>query len=172
MNSFKTETQHPLTNQWNWSLIGGVIATAFTVIGLVIVGQVYSHLELQQLIEAMTPAMQMLGFTTVTATGTIIALMMTMLGLIHQADVKFKSSFYHSIRRIALFSTIDFIASVLLLSLVGIPFGEADTVPAWWLNLLYYALILANALISGMLVTIILMLYEVVKSMINALKPA
>jgi hypothetical protein len=147
-----------------------VTAAVFTLAGLLLVGQIYSHVEVQQLIEAMTPAMQMLGFATVTATGTILALMMTMLGVIHQTELKLKHPFYESIQRLARLATMDFIASVLLLSLVGIPFGEANGVPAWWLTLLYYLLILANALISGLLITIVLMLFDVIKSMIVALQ--
>jgi hypothetical protein len=162
--------QQLLQKQRNWSLVGGGVAALFVAGGLLLVGQVYSHIEAQQRIEAMTPAMQMLGFATTTATGTILALMLTMLGLLHESELNFKHGFYDGITRIAMLSTIDFIASVLLLSLVGIPFGEADGVPALWLTVLYYVLIFANAGISGLLVAISLMLFDTIKTMIETLK--
>jgi hypothetical protein len=177
MSRFSTELQQDshtqrqlLHKQRNRSLIGGLVTAIFVTGGLLLVGRVYSHLEAQRLIEAMTAPMQMLGFATTTATGTILALMLTMLSLLHETKLKFKHGFYEGITRISLLCTVNFIASVLLLALVGIPFGEAEGVPPLWLNLLYYVLIFANGFIGGLLVAIALMLFDTIKSMVETFK--
>lgn len=173
-SSIKHETNEKneelLQNHWNWSLIGGVTAAVFIFGGLFSVGRVNSDLQAQELIEMMSPAMQMLAFAAITATGTIIALMLTMLGLIHQSELQFKKEFYASIQRIALLATIGFICSVLLLALTGIPFGEANSMAVIWFDIVYHVLIFANALISGLMITIILMLHDAVRGIIQTLK--
>jgi hypothetical protein len=118
----------------------------------------------------MSPAIKMLTFAAITATGTIMALISTMFSNVHDSDIKFRQAFYESLKRMVIFGAADFIGSGLLLAVVSIPFGEANAIPASWLNLIYCALIFANASISGLLVVVILTLFDGLKSMIHSLK--
>jgi hypothetical protein len=120
---------HPMQSHGNWSLLGGLTTTVFVFGGVLIGGQFNNALEAQELIAMMTPAMQMLSFAAITATGTVLALMLTMLSLIHESNSGVQDTLYTIVLRISRLCTIDFVASALLLGLVGIPFGEADSEP-------------------------------------------
>src|SRR5688500_3135204 len=81
-------------NALPWSLIGGLTLALVTLIGLLVGGQVFSHTTALKLIEVMSPPLQMFAFATVTATITMLALILTMLGLIKEAELGFNQEFY------------------------------------------------------------------------------
>jgi magnesium-transporting ATPase (P-type) len=111
----------------NWSIAGGMMMAIFTLIGLLIGGQVSTHDSALQLIEVMSPPLQMLAFATITATITMLALLLTMLGVIKQAELGFSKSFYELIERISLLDTILLISCASLLTVLAIPITEAET---------------------------------------------
>ena len=155
----------------NWSIAGGIIMAVFTLIGLLIGGQVSSHNSALQLIEVMSPPLQMLGFATITATITMLALLLTMLGVIKQADIDYAKTFYDLMERISFLDTILLIASAGLLTILAIPITEAETnVSEQAATVLYYTLLFVNAAISGLLVAAVLMLFDAIKSVIRTLR--
>lgn len=160
--------QNVTGNHWLWIFLGGIIMFVFLLIGVFFINSAIE--EKQKMIESMTPAIQMLGFATSTATGTILALMLTILGLIQETQIKSKNYFYRNIEKISLLCTADFIISILILSLVTIPFSQLTTSSQLLINGLFYSLIFCNAIISGLLVTIILMIFDTVKGMIYSMK--
>lgn len=158
--------------QLNWAIIGGLMMAVFSVAGLAIGGQVYGSRTALELIEVMSPPLQMLAFATITATMTMLALILTMLGLIKQAEVGFGQEFYKLIERISLIATFLLIISALLLTLLAIPITEAEIGDLEvWVTTLYYILTFVNSLIVGLLVATVLMLYDSIKSVIRALNP-
>jgi hypothetical protein len=154
----------------NWSIFGGGMMAIFTLIGLLIGGQVSTHDSALQLIEVMSPPLQMLAFATITATITMLALLLTMLGVIKQAEINYAKTFYDLIERISLFDTILLIASASLLTVLAIPITEAETeISEQAATVLYYILLLVNAAISGLLVAAVLMLFDAIKSVIRTM---
>jgi hypothetical protein len=154
----------------NWSIAGGIMMAIFTLIGLLIGGQVSIHDSALQLIEVMSPPLQMLAFATITATITMLALLLTMLGVVKQAELGFRKSFYELIERISLFDTILLISCASLLTLLAIPITEAETdISEQAASILYYILIFVNAAVAGLLVTTVLMLFDAIKSVIRTL---
>ncbi len=153
------------------ALIGGVLAAGVTLVGQWFVGQIYSGTEARSLVEAMVPAARSVGSSVVTASGTILALMLTMLSLTNQANSSFDRIFYHRIERIGLLSTIALAMGILLLLFLSIPVQESKDVPNSWFSAVYYVLIALTAGLAGLLVAIVLMLLNAITSLIKVLSP-
>ncbi len=64
--------------------MGGLLAAGIALVGQWFVGKVYNDSEALKLIEAMVPSSRAVGTSVVTASGTILALMLTMLSLTNQ----------------------------------------------------------------------------------------
>lgn len=154
------------------ALIGGLLATGVALGGQWFVGQIYSGSEALKLVNALVPAARSVGSSVVTASGTILALMLTMLSLTSQASSNFDRIFYHRIQRIGLLSTIALAAGILLLLFLSIPVQESDAVPSTWFGFVYYLLIVLTAGLAGLLVAIVLMLFNALTSLIKVLSPS
>ncbi len=141
-------------------------------VGQYLVGQVYNGWEARQLLESVISSALYFSSAIVTAAATILALMLTMLGLTSQSDTEFDSIFYKRIERIALLSTICLITGVLLLLFLSIPVQESDQVPPSWYKIIYYVLIAFIAGLAGLIVAIVLMLFNAIKSLIDVISPS
>lgn len=153
------------------ALIGGLLAAGVAAGGQWFVGQVYSGTEARNLLEAMMPSARSVGSAVVTAAGTILALMLTMLSLTSQAKSSFDRVFYQRVERIGLLSTIALAMGTLLLLFLTVPLQESQQVPSSWYSYVYYILIALTASLSGLLVAIVLMLYNAMTSLIQVLRP-
>ncbi len=154
------------------ALTGGVLAFGIALAGQWLVGQVYSGYEARNLLEAMSASAHYLGSAVVTASATILALMLTMLSLSYQTDKDFDTIFYKRIKRIGVFTTISLIGGILLLLFLSMPLQEADTVPSRWFTTIYYILMIFLAVLSGLLVAIVLMLLNAMTSLIEVIRPS
>jgi TRAP-type C4-dicarboxylate transport system permease small subunit len=97
--------------------------------------------------------------------------MLTMLGLTNNTDSEFDSIFFKRIERIGLLSTITLIAGVLLMLFLSVPVQESKDVPASWYKIIYYVLISYIAILSGLIVGVVLMLFNAIRSLIDVVKP-
>ncbi len=69
-------------------------------------------------------------------------------------------------RVLALIDTIALVGSVLvLLLLLNVPLEKTEAVPTWWYSAVYYAVIGASAVLGGLLIAVVLMLYETIKGL-------
>lgn len=153
------------------ALAGGILAAGVALGGQWFVGQIYSGAEALKLVDALVPAARSVGSSVVTASGTILALMLTMLSLTSQANSNFDRVFYHRVQRIGLLSTIALAAGILLLLFLSIPVQESDAVPSSWFGFVYYLLVVLTAGLAGLLVAIVLMLFNAMTSLIQVLSP-
>ncbi len=153
------------------ALFGGLLAAGVAAGGQWFVGQVYSGTEARNLLEAMLPSARSVGSAVVTAAGTILALMLTMLSLTNQAKSSFDRVFYQRVERIGLLSTIALAMGTLLLLFLSIPLQESQQVPSSWYSYVYYVVIALTASLAGLLVAIVLMLYNAMTSLIQVLRP-
>ena len=154
------------------ALIGGVLAAAIALGGQWLIGQIYGGYEARKMLEAMSSSAHYLGSAVVTASATIIALMLTMLSLSSQSDNEFDTVFYKRIERIGVLATVSLTGGILLLLFLSIPFQEADSVPSRWFTTIYYVLITFLAVLSGLLVAIVLMLLNAMTSLIDVVRPS
>ena len=154
------------------ALYGGLLTSSIAFGGQWLIGQVYNGYEARQLLEASASSALYLGGAIVTASATIIALMLTMISLTKQTEGEFDAVFFKRIQRIALLSTIALTAGILLLLFLSIPLQESDKIPTNYFKIIYYVLIVFVALISGLVIAIVLMLLNAVNSLIDVVRPS
>ncbi|HEX6280227.1 MAG TPA: hypothetical protein VFZ49_09475 [Pyrinomonadaceae bacterium] len=154
------------------ALTGGVIAGAIALTAQWLMGQIYSGWEARRLLGAVISSALFFGSSVVTGAATILALMLTMLGLTKSWDDDFDALFFKRIERIGLVATISLILGVLLLLFLSIPIQESDDVPSSWFTTIYYILISYIAVLSGLIVGVVLMLFNAISSLIDAVRPS
>lgn len=153
------------------ALIGGILAGGIALAGQWYIGQIYSGAEARRLLEAIVPSARSVGTSVVTASGTILALMLTMLSLTNQVKTNFDTIFFKRIERIGLLSTIALAAGLLLLLILSIPLQESEKVPGSWYTTIYYILIVLTAGLVGLMISVVLMLLNAMKSLLSVLRP-
>lgn len=153
------------------ALIGGIFAGAIALSGQWMVGQVYSGWEARRLLQTVIPSALFFASAIVTGAATVLALMLTMLSLTRHSSGDFDALFFKRVERIGLLATIALIGGVLLLLFLSVPVQESDDVPSQWFRTIYYVLIAYIALLSGLTVGIVLMLFNAIKSLIEVVRP-
>jgi hypothetical protein len=121
------------------------------------------------LLEAMLPTTRFLCSAVMTATATILALMLTLLGLSTGASDRIHPAHFQRVRQIALIDTVAFAAATLFLLVLNIPLEETDNLSSTWYDTIYYAVLICSSLLGGMLISAVLMLYDAVRDMIYIL---
>ncbi|MCT8340977.1 hypothetical protein [Luteirhabdus pelagi] len=148
------------------SLYGGAIAFVFTGAGVFILGNVSGY-EAKQLISTSLSGINMLCNTIILASATILALLLTLLGISTGTESKLKSAHYKQVLNIASFDTILFVGALIMFQLFNIPITEADNVQTSWYTAIYWATLFTSSFLSGMMITVILMLYSTVTNIIK-----
>ena len=150
------------------ALGAGAAAAVIMGLGAFIVGRV-SGSEARQLLEAILPTSRFLCSAVMTATATILALMLTMLGMSFNADVKIRPVFYQRIKQIAFYDMIALVVAACFLVVHCIPIVKSDDVDFQWYTVVYYCVLVVAAVLGGGIVTIISMLYAAIRDIIHAL---
>jgi hypothetical protein len=153
------------------ALIGGLVAGGIALAAQFTIGQIYSGAEARQLLEAVIPSARALGGGIVTASASIIALMLTLLSLSHQTSSQFERVYFERIQRIALFSAIALAGSILLMLLMTMPITQSNNAPDTWFKVFYYAFIVIAAGLSGLFVAVVMMLYNAIQGIVRLLQP-
>lgn len=148
------------------AVLGGGIAVLVSVAGSWTVGQLHGADGLV-LLQAMLPTTRFLCSAMMTATATILALMLTVLGVSSNASSTFHAAHFKRLGQIALLDMIAFIGATVLLLVLNIPLEESDSVSMYWYNVAYYTVLFTSSLLGGLLVAVVLMLYSAVKDMIH-----
>ncbi len=151
-------------------LIGGCVAAGVAGVGIWGIGA-GSGGETKLLIEAMLPSTRFLCSSVMTATATVLSLMLAMLGFTSSTDRELTPEFYSRVQKIALADATVFVAATLLLLCVSVPINESDKVPIHWFTAIYYFTLIATAAIGGSLISIVLMLYSAVAGIIAIFHP-
>ncbi len=147
------------------ALVGGAVAAGITASLSVAVGQV-SAWEAEALLQATQPTTRFLCSAIMTVSATILALMLTVIGISRNTEHPIQRSFYQRLQQVALLDVITFVcASILLLSLI-MPFGEDTEIPQAWYVAIYYTVTVSSALIGGLLISVVLMLYGAVHDIV------
>lgn len=153
------------------ALIGGLVAGGIALAAQFAIGQIYSGAEARQLLEAMIPSARALSGGIVTASASIIALMLTLLSFSHQTSGEFEKVYFERVQRIALFSAIALAGSILLMLLMTMPITKSDNAPDTWFKVFYYAFIVIAAGLSGLFVAVVMMLYNAIQGVVRVLQP-
>lgn len=152
------------------ALTGGVIAAIITFLASYISGRV-TGMEALAMLEAMLPTTRFLCSAVMTGSATILALMLTLLSLSHGAQYELQSVHYRRVRQIAWIDSVAFIAATIFLLFLNVPVGGAEKVPAPWFSTIYYAVLTLSSLLGGLLISVILMLYNTLAKLIKVIDP-
>lgn len=152
--------------------MGGATAVAVAVGVHVLAGLVYGSVEALELFKALSSSSVYFGVALVSSGATILALMLTMISMARGADEQFNTDFYQRIGRIAALSAAMLCGAVLLLLVLGLPAGEFGDLPKGWYTGLYYSAAGLIALLSGLAITVILLLFNAVKHVVLKVTPA
>jgi len=129
-------------------------------------GSVYSETELLELFGTLQQSGLYLGSAIATSSGTTLALMLTMVGLVRRLDHDFDVDVYRTVALIGVVSTICLIMSVVLLMILTLPIGEFDGIPQDYYRWLYNITFGLIVLISALSVSIVTMLLGTILNVI------
>lgn len=152
------------------ALIGGMVGAVVVFLASYISGQV-TGLEALAMLEAMRPTTRFLCSAVMTASATILALMLTLLSLSFGAQYELQSVHYRRVRQIAWIDSVGFISATIFLLFLNVPIGGADNVPASWFSAIYYVALTLSSLLGGLLIAVILMLYNTLQKLIQVIDP-
>jgi hypothetical protein len=148
------------------AIVGGLIAMGITLAGSILLGRLSGY-EAKKLIIASVPSINMLCNTVILASATILALLLTALGMSARSNQTFQQAFYLRIKKIAQFDALLFITSMLVFLIINIPIVESEEIPSSWYNNLYFISLGAASLIGGFLITVVIMLYSTISDLIT-----
>lgn len=148
------------------ALIGGLISACMIALCVFLLGNVSGY-EAKQLLKASIPGINMLCNTIILASATILALLLTLLGVSSGVESKLKDQHYFEVMNIAKIDTMLFIGVLIMFQLFNIPITESENVETQWFKIIYWSVLLASSIISGAMVVVILMLYNTVTNIIE-----
>jgi hypothetical protein len=152
-------------------LIGGLLMGGATLAGQYAIGVLYSDAAPIHLLRTFIPQARSLAVGIVTASATVLALLLTILSMVISKVDDLQTSFYLKVRRIALYNTIALVSSLLILLLFNFPIEEGQAIPNTWFVWIYYILVTLVASITGLFVGTMLMLYGAVEDIIRIFHP-
>lgn len=155
-----------LTQYNKRALYGGIIATLITGTGAYLLGSLSGY-EAKILIKSSLPGINTLCNTIVLASATILALLLTLLSVSSGTKSKLKEEHYRHVLLIAKIDTIVFVSAMIVFQILNIPITEADNVPNTWYSMIYYISLGISSILSGALISVVLMLYNAVTSIIK-----
>lgn len=154
-----------------WALIGGAVTMLVISAGRLFVGRLYSESQALSLYESLSQSSLYLGSAVVTGASTILALMLTVVGLADRADTRFSAKLFNIFYTLGLFSVGALIGAVLTLAVSALPSEAVDELPPWLYSRFYTVLVVLVALLSGLMVTVVLMLFQAIRTIILAYHP-
>jgi hypothetical protein len=155
-----------LTKHNKRSMYGGIFATIITGTGAFLLGNISGY-EAKELIQTSLPGTNTLCNTIALASATILALLLTLLSISSGTSSKLKDVHYKQVLRIAKIDTAVFVVALITFQILNLPMTEAENVPSSWYSTIYYVSLGLSSLLSGALISVVLMLYNAVTNVIR-----
>lgn len=151
------------------AIIGGFVASLALFAMVIAVGSVASF-EALRLIESVQPGARFLASTVIAAAITVLALLLTLLGLSMNSEFSFHERLYTRARHITRLSVACIIMGVVLLLAIGVPLEEVEEVRPYY-SVLYYLLTGVMASVGGLVVAMGLMIGSTLRGLIEIQQP-
>lgn len=135
------------------------------------IGRVYSAAEAIALLDALSRAGLYLASAIATASATVMALMLTLIGMIRRMDHEFDDQAYRDIDLIARVATASLLLSLLLLMAFVFPVGEFEGLPNAWFDTLYNALFAACVLVIAISAGMVVLIYTTLRRVTAKITP-
>lgn len=148
------------------ALLGGAISLAIILSGTFLLGKLSGY-EAKILIRNSLTGMNTLCNTIALASATILALLLTLLGISSSSKSKLKKDHYRHILQIAKLDTFVFVAAVITFLIFNLPITESESLPYNWFNFVYYISLAISSVLSSLLIMVVLMLYNTIVNIIK-----
>ncbi len=148
------------------AILGGILSLGIIGLGTFMLGNLSGY-EAKELIKSSLTGLNTLCNTIVLASATILALMLTLLGVSSGTKSTLKDDHYMHIMQIAKLDTVIFIASLLFFLIFNLPVTESDNIPPNWFAIIYYVTLGISTILSSALVVVVLMLYNTIINIIK-----
>ena len=152
------------------ALAGGTLSAFVIFMGTYLLGSVSDYQAIDNLQE-IRPTLRFTASGSMTATATILALMLTLLSFTQQSERRLLAYHYNRIWWIARFAAVVFIAALVLLMTLNVPITNATETFTGFYDVVYYVLLVYTALIGGLMISIILLLYQAARDIILIAHP-
>lgn len=155
--------------EFRGAAIGGVVTASFLFFVIIGVGRIHSF-EARGLIEAILPGARFLGSTVVGAAVTVLALLLTLIGLSLNNEKQFSSRLYDRALRITRMAVVCIVMGVGVLLAVSVPVVEVPEISRHY-AVLYYGLSAAIAVLGGLVTAMGLMIGATLRGLIGVAHP-
>lgn len=126
--------------------------------------------EALSLLESTLPTLRFLCSSAIGASATVVALMVTVLGLSFRMDSKLRPEYFDRIGLIGALCVGVMAGAVTLLLVLCVPLGETEEFTTWY-SAIYYSVLTIASLLGGALVATTVALRTVVVSLVAAAHP-
>ncbi len=147
------------------AVLGGVIGGLVIFGGAFLLGEI-SEYEAKVLIEKSISGLNTLCNTVVLASATILALMLTLLGVGLRSNLNFDKHYYEHILRVAKLDTMVIVSGLVFFLIFNLPVSESENLPTNWHKILYFIALALSGILSGTFISVVLMLYNTIKNII------
>ena len=148
------------------AIIGGISSMFVIGLGTFLLGELSGY-EAKVLIKGSLAGINTLCNTIALASATILALLLTLLGISSNSSSGLKKDHYRHVLQIAKLDTVVFIASLMSFLLFNLPITESDNVPANWFSTVYFISLGISSILSAALIVVVLMLYNTIVNIIK-----
>lgn len=157
------------SSEFKGPLLGGLISAVGLFVLVFAVGRI-GDFEALRIISAALPSARFLASAAIGAGVTILALLLTLIGLSLTLEISFHVRLYQRLRAITSLTVAAIVIGVALLLAVTVPIGEVEELSGAY-DVLYYALGIAVASLGGLMVTIGLMISSTLSGLIDLAHP-
>jgi hypothetical protein len=146
------------------TLIGGGVSAVVLFFIIVVVGRVGSF-EALRLIEAALPTARFLASAVLGSAVTVLALLLTLLGLSLSSDYRFSEALYTRATFLTWLSVVCIVLGALVLLAVAVPIAEVEALTTYYAAF-YYVLAAALSLLGGLVVAMGLIIGFILRGLI------
>ena len=172
MSSAELESDTAAPNEMasdNWTYYGGLIALAVAFGVNSLAGTIYNEAEAREMVDALSTSALRFGAAIATSSTTILALMLALVGITRNADENFGGGLYKRVQRLGTLSTVSLCWAIFLLLVLSLPVGEFENLPGRWYTFFYWLLVTLISGLTGLAITVVLMLYNAIQHVIETL---
>lgn len=152
------------------AIVGGAVAAAGIFLGIFFIGEVGNY-EALVLLESILPTTRFFCSSAITASATMLALMLTVLSLGQGGDKNLRGDYYRRVQQIAWLGVLTFCTGVCLLLILNLPLAEEKENFQPYYKVIFYFIMSVSALLGGALITLAILIYKAVSDIITLLAP-
>ena len=153
----------------NWTYYGGLVALAVALGVNSLAGTIYNSAEAREMVDALSTSALRFGAAIATSSTTVLALMLALVGITRNADMNFGGGLYQRVKRLCRLSTVALCWAIFLLLILSLPVGEFENLPGQWYTVFYWLLVSLISGLTGLAITVVLMLYNAIEHVIETL---